>query len=60
MPIVNESGIPDETVVNVQMPKQVNEVSESLTKLGFHLEPKTKETGCLVLYETEKDVKKNF
>jgi thiol-disulfide isomerase/thioredoxin len=50
LPIVNESGLSDDTIVFAQIPKEVGMVGESLGKLGFRLQQKTTETGCLVLH----------
>lgn len=52
MPIVNESGIPDASILRVaDFPKEVTKVQESIQKMGFKLDPKTTETACLVLHE---------
>lgn len=50
-PIVNDSGLPDDTVVSIEIPTQVYEVDERLASIGMRLEPKTKETSCLILHE---------
>lgn len=52
MPIINESNTADNTVIWVaDFPKEVTKVQESISKMGFKLEPKTTETACLVLHE---------
>jgi thiol-disulfide isomerase/thioredoxin len=52
MPIVNQSGLDDETLMTIpEIPKEATQVQSSLTKLGFKLEPKTFETACMVLHE---------
>lgn len=51
--IINDSGLPDETIVNVEIPTQVHEVGECLASIGLKLEPKTKEMSCLILHEGE-------
>lgn len=50
-PIINESGLPDDAVISVDIPTQVHEVGERLASLGMRLEPKTKELSCLILHE---------
>jgi hypothetical protein len=50
-PIVNDSGLPDDTIVNIEIPTQVYQVDERLASIGMRLEPKVKETGCLILHE---------
>ncbi|CAH0997294.1 Thiol-disulfide oxidoreductase ResA [Emticicia aquatica] len=52
MPVINESGMSDTSVLRVkEFPKEVTKVSEILQKMGFKLESKITETACLVLYE---------
>jgi thiol-disulfide isomerase/thioredoxin len=62
MPIVNESGLDDNTLIKVaEMPKEATKVQESLQKMGFKLEPKTTETACLILHLDKNEAeKKNF
>jgi thiol-disulfide isomerase/thioredoxin len=50
-PIVNDSGLPDDTIMNIEIPTQVYQVDERLASIGMRLEPKVKETGCLILHE---------
>ncbi len=53
LPIVNDSGIKEDTVVYVErMPKEVEAVEGTLAKLGFRLQPKERETGCVILYDS--------
>lgn len=58
MPIVNESGLGDDSIITVpEIPKEATQVPNNLAKMGFKLEPKTFETSCMVLHE---DLRKNF
>ncbi len=50
-PIINDSGLPDDTVVSIEIPTQVYEVDRRLASIGMRLEAKTKETSCLILHE---------
>lgn len=50
-PIVNDSGLPDDTIVSVEIPTQVYEVDERLASIGMRLKPIIKETSCLILHE---------
>lgn len=49
--IINGSGLPDDTIMNVEIPTQVYEVDERLASIGMRLEPKIKETSCLILHK---------
>lgn len=62
MPIVNESGLDDNTMIRVaEIPREATKVQESLEKIGFKLEPKTTETACLILHLDKNEAdKKNF
>lgn len=52
MPIINESGLNDMTLLRVaEFPKEATKVQEIIQKMGFKLESKTTETACLVLHE---------
>jgi thiol-disulfide isomerase/thioredoxin len=50
-PVVNESGLPDDAVLDIDLPTQVHEVSDRLAHLGLKLEPKSKEMSCLILHD---------
>ncbi|MDP5120113.1 MAG: TlpA family protein disulfide reductase [Spirosomaceae bacterium] len=50
-PIINDSGLPDDTIMSIEIPTQVYEVGERLASIGMRLEPKIKETSCLVLHK---------
>ncbi len=62
MPIVNESGMDDMSILRViNFPKEATQVQESMQKMGFRLDPKTTETACLVLHEDKStSERKNF
>ena len=52
MPVINESDTADASIIWIgDLPKEVSKVQESISKMGFKLEPKTTETACLVLHE---------
>lgn len=44
-PIVNDSGLPDDTIVNIEIPTQVYQVDERLASIGMWLEFKVKRNG---------------
>lgn len=56
-PIVNQSGLPDEAIISIDIPTQVAEVSDRLAALGMRLEPITKELSCLILHEANEPPK---
>lgn len=52
LPITNDSGVKDDTVVFVErIPKEVEAVEGTLAKIGFRLQQKDRETGCVILYD---------
>ena len=53
LPIINDSGIKEDSVLFVErMPKEVEAVEGTLAKLGFRLQQKDRETGCVILYDS--------